>query len=262
MAEPHGKYRSYATAIDTFNLPSSDIDNSGTGWVVPLPAPDEGFARSHDWPSLYREVSSNKNLALWNRFMEPNVILYADDSEEALLASSDEMVDQLTATQSKWLDQFGETRVRDSALISKLESVARMYRSHSRPALSNDVIDSWFKCLVEEAQEPGETMPSSEVIQESKRIVTRLRSQLPTDTDVYPDNDGKVAIELFGDPGHAFLLVCEPGGSALCVVTVDGVSRRARYEDSSRLPDGFVREGLRDVRTGDHNIFTWLPFDW
>ena len=42
-------------------------------------------------------------------------------------------------------------------------------------------------------------------------------------------------------------LYCEPDRSALCLVTVNRVSRRARYQDSGRLPDCFVEEALRDL---------------
>ena len=55
-------------------------------------------------------------------------------------------------------------------------------------------------------------------------------------------------VPVAGEAGCAFLLVCEPGGSALCVVTANGVSWRARYKTSQGLPDNFVREGIGDVR--------------
>ena len=109
------------------------------------------------------------------------------------------------------------------------------------------VVDRWFNAFTEDVADTGEPMPSESVFNEAKRIAHRIRSQLPTTTDVYLMDGGKIAIELYGDFGHGFLLVCEPGGSALCIVTVDGVSRRARYENSSVLPDGFICEGLRDV---------------
>lgn len=124
-------------------------------------------------------------------------------------------------------------------------------------SVATDVVNSWFADLSQEAEDIGEPTPSGSVIEEAKRIVLSLRSQLPEDTDVYLMDGGKIAIEVYGDLGYAFLLVCEPGGSALCVVTVNGVSRRARYESSSILPDCFVCEGLTDVQQvaqGDHGF--------
>ena len=114
--------------------------------------------------------------------------------------------------------------------------------------VATDVVDSWFAYLSQEAEDTGEPMPPESDVEEARRIVLRLRGQLPEDTDVYLMDGGKIAIEVYGDLGYAFLLVCEPGGSALCVVTVNGVSRRARYESSRTLPDSFIREGLNDVR--------------
>ena len=66
------------------------------------------------------------------------------------------------------------------------------------------------------------------------------------DADVFPCEDGQVAIEA-RSAGAAFTLYCEPDRSALCLVTVNRVSRRARYQDSGRLPDCFVEEALRDL---------------
>ena len=136
------------------------------------------------------------------------------------------------------------------------------------PSVSTDelsvsayVVDSWFADLSQEADDNGEPMPPESDPEEARRIVLRLRGQLPEDTDVYLMDGGKIAIEVYGDLGYAFLLVCEPGGSALCVVTVDGVSRRARYESSRTLPDSFIREGLNDVRPvaqGGHGF----PVHW
>ena len=120
-------------------------------------------------------------------------------------------------------------------------------RSTNEAPVTDDVIDDWFLALAEEATTEGATL-SKQVLDEAKRIVRGLRKELPLNTDIYPMDEGKVAIELYGAFGHGFLLVCEPGGSALCIVTVGGVSRRARYDNSTGLPDGFLHEGLRDVR--------------
>ena len=117
----------------------------------------------------------------------------------------------------------------------------------SESPVTGNVVDKWFLSLVEEVSAEEEHL-SERVLREAKRIVHGLRKRLPVDTDIYPMDGGKVAVELYGESGYGFLLVCEPEGSALCVVTVGSVSRRARYEDSSVLPDGFLREGLKAVR--------------
>ena len=108
-------------------------------------------------------------------------------------------------------------------------------------------VDAWFSGLEAEAENAGNPMPSQTVKDEVKRIMRGLRRLLPPHTDVHTWDDGEVAVEVFGERGRGFLLLCEPGGSALCVVTVSNVAGRTRYESSADLPDGFLRERLREV---------------
>ena len=113
-----------------------------------------------------------------------------------------------------------------------------------------DVSEHWFDGIEKDATVAGNPVPPQSVIDEAKRIVRGMDQRLMYDCDVYSLEEGKIAIEIFGAPGNGLLLVCEPGGSALCIVTELGVSRRARYESSSILPDGFLKEGLAAVRSG------------
>ena len=119
----------------------------------------------------------------------------------------------------------------------------------STPELTAEAIDKLFESLPDtlDLDDPDSELPQAGVIEEARRIFDLVADQLPTDTAIYVMDAGKVVIDLHGPLKHGLLLVCEPGGSALCVVVVSGVSRRARYEDSSVLPDGFLLEGLRDV---------------
>ena len=135
----------------------------------------------------------------------------------------------------------------------RVSPTTRVSRIGTLPRLVD--VDGWFARLIEEVTDDAEPMPPTPVLDEAKRIVRQLRQHLPPDTDVYPTDGGNIAVELYGDSGHGFLLVCEPGGSALCIVTVKGVSRRARYESSDTLPDGFVLEGLKDVRPSEYAVW-------
>ena len=117
------------------------------------------------------------------------------------------------------------------------------------------VIDGWFSRLEEEAIASGDPIPSPEVIAEAKRIVTAFRYLFPHDTDVYTPGDGKVEVEVSGATGYGLSLICEPGGSALCLIAAKNASRRSRYNDSSELPDGFLQKGLTDVRRSRRQDF-------
>ena len=207
-------------------------------------------------------AASNKDLVITSEIDTPNRFLSGTHEFQHVL--------DLHGTTSMGYQSWywnPEWQEREREATNKIQNgqrsvILQSFGNLSSPSLTDDVIHSLFQNLVEEAQEPGETMPPDEVIQESKRIVTNLLSELPTDSDIYTETDGKIAIEIFGKLGHAFLLVCEPGGSALCVVTVDCISRRARYDDSTRLPDEFVREGLRDVRPDADHFHSTPTFDW
>lgn len=262
MEEPHGEYRPYAAAIDTFNWPRSgayiawpDQPNSSTPFVD-----DENI--SHDLQELFRDVPFGKDIDHENSLLRTVFISNMRESGIVSHYLDNETVDVLHASESNYWAlryfaalQFIQQRLGHSAN-------PQWFTVNYGPPLAENVISAWFTNLIEEAQEPGEAMPTNEVIQESMRIVSSLRSELPEDVDVYPEDNGRVAIETYGKPGNAFLLVCEPGGGALCVVTVEGISRRARYENSSLLPDGFLREGIRDVQPEVIRDRWWRTLDW
>ena len=128
------------------------------------------------------------------------------------------------------------------------DSQGRDPRNRGRSFLDDSVIDGWFVALEHEPVMLDQSATSGDVVEECKRIVRRLNGWLPADADVYSMDEGKIAVEVFAEADNGFLLVCEPHRQAVCIVTVRGISRRARYEDSAVLPDGFLREGLDAVR--------------
>ena len=114
--------------------------------------------------------------------------------------------------------------------------------------IPQSVISDWFNRLKEDASASGDLIPPPQVIEEARRIVSALRYQIPVDTDIYTSGDGRVEVEVSGATGYGLSLICEPGGSALCLIAAKNASRRARYSNSSELPDGFLLKGLTDVR--------------
>ena len=109
------------------------------------------------------------------------------------------------------------------------------------------IADQALNRIPEESSEAGHDTPPSSVIREARRIVRGMLRRWARDYDIYPMDERRVAVEVDGGFGKRMLLVCEDGGSTLCIVTVHRVSRRARYEDSRALPDGFVWDALRDM---------------
>ena len=98
-----------------------------------------------------------------------------------------------------------------------------------------------------DAREMGYEVPSAEVVAEAKRILLEMNAYRKSSYDAYAMSDGRVGVAVDGSYGNSMLLVCEPGGTALCVVTENLVSRHAEYETSSFLPDDFVRQALRKL---------------
>ncbi len=116
---------------------------------------------------------------------------------------------------------------------------------HETDDSREELVKQWLHELDENAQEKGIAI-GPEVRGEVERLLYDL-TELPDDASVIADEGGAAEIEVFRVPDGAFVLRCEPGRRALCVVSVDRFRRRARYQNSRMLPDGFVNEGLASV---------------
>ena len=103
-----------------------------------------------------------------------------------------------------------------------------------------------------DAQSMGySTTPSPSVVREARRIVESMPNYRLLSYSAYSMSEGRVGIEISGGSGHSMIIICEPKGTALCAVTVNRVSRHARYDDSGFLPDAFVKEGLSQLNAGN-----------
>ena len=98
-----------------------------------------------------------------------------------------------------------------------------------------------------EAREEGFPIPSDTALGNARRLLRAMYRILPRRFEVYPMPDGEIAIDVPGGCGHSVILLCEPAGGALCLVNMNGRHRRARYDDTHDLPDGFVCEALKDL---------------
>ena len=155
-------------------------------------------------------------------------------------------------------DPFDETQDADQPELDRiLQKFGRKFReaivpewSEPQPAGEQSRILALFEDLANEAASMGHEIPRAGVVAEARRIFAKMPFRRHFSYDVYSMPDGEVAVGINGTFGRAMVLICEPGKSALCVVTIDRVSRRARYDDSGILPDAFVREGLRNLAYG------------
>ena len=98
-----------------------------------------------------------------------------------------------------------------------------------------------------EAREEGIPVPSEMALGNARRLLHAVYRMFPRRFEVYPMPDGEIAIHVPGGPGRSILLLCGSDGGALCSVNMGGAHRRARYSDTRRLPDGFVRDALAEL---------------
>lgn len=148
----------------------------------------------------------------------------------------------------------GAFRLVSDVDVRRLISLERTFARRLRPVESStfeteSAVAAMFEGFVDDALEAVQGVPSDEVITELRRIVTAMYLRWPCEHyDVYAMDSQTAAVEIQRSPGEgALLLVCEPEGQALCIVTVKSVSRRARYQDSQMLPDGFIADGMREL---------------
>ena len=113
---------------------------------------------------------------------------------------------------------------------------------------AEQAVDAMFNKFETDALEAVQGIPDDEVVAELRRIVTAMHHRWQSEYDVYAMDSRTAAVEIQRDPGQgSLLLLCEPGHQALCIITVASVSRRARYQDSAMLPDGFIADAMRDI---------------
>ena len=95
-----------------------------------------------------------------------------------------------------------------------------------------------------DAEEDGLEVPSDSAFQNAQHLLKAMYRFSPQRFGVYPVSDGYIAIDARGINDRIAVVMCGSDGEVLCLVTVDGEHRRARYSTAAGLPDGFVREAL------------------
>ena len=97
----------------------------------------------------------------------------------------------------------------------------------------------------EEAVAEGYPSISDVATRSAERLLFALGDS-PIAPAVYPSMDGEVAI-YFKSPvaTAALLILVNNHGEAGCYASIRGENRRRRYDDSSVLPDEFLKEQLR-----------------
>ena len=112
---------------------------------------------------------------------------------------------------------------------------------------TQDVLDE-LNHIDEEMTEDSLPLISANAKEEARRIVTTL-SKYSIPPTIYPSMDGEIAIYFKSpDTPSSVLILVGNDGQAACFSCIKGKNRRARYEDSTEVPDDFVNEQLRTLK--------------
>ena len=100
---------------------------------------------------------------------------------------------------------------------------------------------------VDEAREEEIQEPSKQAIENARELITAVCGWHSAPVEVYPTREGDIAIYASGNGRRSVEILCEAGGSAMCLVNLNGRHRRAIYDEAEMLPDGFLREALAEI---------------
>ena len=129
----------------------------------------------------------------------------------------------------------------------------RLERRSTLPKTLPPISPAWLtQALAElngiddEVAEEGLPEVSRAVTEEARRILRDLGG-VPVAPMVYSTMDGEIAIDFRSSTNtvHAVLIELGDDGGGACFALINGKSRRARYSDSSDLPDEFAHAQLR-----------------
>lgn len=95
-----------------------------------------------------------------------------------------------------------------------------------------------------EALEDGLEVPSETAFANARRLLEEMCRISPRHFAVYPDYDGYITLDTRGRHHNIMNVMCDSDGGVLCIVVMDGESRRIRHETAEDLPDEFIREAL------------------
>lgn len=122
-------------------------------------------------------------------------------------------------------------------------------RQQAEQSVTDDLAEALQELgeVAADAEEDGLEVPSLTAFANAERILRAMYRISPRRFAVYPDYDGHITIDARGRNDNIAVVMCDSDGGALCLVTIDNEPRRARYSTARILPDGFIREALRDL---------------
>ena len=154
------------------------------------------------------------------------------------------------AEPSPWLAYVVHTDALAEQFSNSLRALASPEPSFlallSEPAAPTIGYEQFANDLLSEAEDEEYEPPSNTALTNAYRLWRHFG--LDERSDVYPTSDREVAINVNGGYRKGLLLLFGSDGSALILLTIDGVHRRAHYDEAPHRVDGFIRDALRDLQ--------------
>ena len=133
----------------------------------------------------------------------------------------------------------------DDRLASKWPYRGWSWFTKFEPNLSDALGD--LREVRKEASEKEFRRPSDSALANAERILKEMYQIRRIRYEVYPLEDGEVAIDAPGERSTSVFVACEADGSALCIINSGGKDQLQRYTAATDLPDDFLSRGLRSL---------------
>jgi len=103
-----------------------------------------------------------------------------------------------------------------------------------------------FESLTKMAQDEELPTPDPIAVSNARELLPKLYDVLPVRYRISPTDRAGVAIDTPMRWGASVSVECAPSNRVYCFVAIVGKSRRAKFYQMDGLPDGFIRDALRD----------------
>ena len=94
------------------------------------------------------------------------------------------------------------------------------------------------------AEEDGDVIPEEHALQKAELVLRAMYKADARPYSVYPMSDGDIAIDAHTPHGTKVIVMCDPNGSARCLVHIDGEFSQRSYDDPNIIPDRFIMDAL------------------
>lgn len=134
--------------------------------------------------------------------------------------------------------------------VAKLRDVSSdvfILDSNTRDALVQHVVshgEQELHELIAEAKEKGYKLPPDSVLKEAKRLFYALNGPDPAlGFSVSPGAEGDISLDASVRRDFV-LIICEPDGTALCIVDIGGEQSEKNYPSTNNLPDEYLERSF------------------